>query len=79
MASALTTYMKRERVTDAALAAAIGKDRSLVTRLRHGTVRPSIDVAGAIERETRGAVTMQSWLPAGDDAPAAPVAQKVAA
>lgn len=73
MASALTTYMKREGITDASLAAAIGKDRSLVTRLRHGQVRPSIDVAGAIERETGGEVSMQSWLPA------APIEQKEAA
>jgi transcriptional regulator with XRE-family HTH domain len=62
MTTPLSTYMKRERVTDAAFAAAIGKDRSLVTRLRNGTVRPTIDVAGAIERETRGAVPMQAWI-----------------
>jgi transcriptional regulator with XRE-family HTH domain len=54
--------MKQERVTDAALAAAIGKDRSLVTKLRHGSVRPTLDVAAAIERETKGSVPMRAWI-----------------
>lgn len=62
MRTLLSTYMKREGVTDSTMALAIGKDRSLVTRLRHGSIRPTIEVAGAIERETCGEVTMQSWL-----------------
>jgi transcriptional regulator with XRE-family HTH domain len=62
MSTPLSAYMKRERVTDAAFASAIGKDRSLVTKLRNGSVRPTIDVAAAIERETRGSVPMQAWV-----------------
>lgn len=66
MSTAFSIYMKRERLTDAALAAVIGKDRSLVTRLRNGSVRPTIEVAAAIERETHGEVTMQSWIEVTD-------------
>jgi transcriptional regulator with XRE-family HTH domain len=71
MSTPLSAYMKRERVKDAEFAAAIGKDRSLVTKLRNGSVRPTIDVAAAIERETGGAVPMQAW--------AAPHSEQVAA
>jgi plasmid maintenance system antidote protein VapI len=62
MSTPLESYMRDARITDAVMAAAIGKDRSLVTRLRNGSVRPTIDVAAAIERETRGAVPMQAWV-----------------
>ncbi|HEX8556439.1 MAG TPA: helix-turn-helix transcriptional regulator [Sphingomonas sp.] len=75
MDTPLATYMKRERCTDAQIAAAIGKDRSLVTRLRNGSARPTLDVAAAIERHTGGAVQMQDWV---EPTPASPD-QQVAA
>lgn len=75
MSNPLDTYMRRERITDAVMAAAIGKDRSLVTKLRKGSVRPTIEVAGALERESGGAIPMQAWLARGDK----PASRKVAA
>ncbi|WP_342657111.1 helix-turn-helix domain-containing protein [Sphingomonas sp. NY01] len=62
MSTPLADYMQQERITDAAMASAIGKDRSLVNRLRNGSVRPTIEVAAAIERETGGQVPMQAWV-----------------
>lgn len=40
----------------------IGKDRTLVNRLRRGVVKPTLEVAAEIEAKTGGGVPMQSWL-----------------
>lgn len=53
--------MDREKVNDADFAALIGKDRTLVNRLRRGIVRPTLEVAADIEAHTKGAVPMQAW------------------
>jgi len=54
--------MQQHSIGDAAFALLIGKDRSLVNRLRRGEVRPTLDVAGLIEAKTNGAVPMQAWV-----------------
>lgn len=56
--------MDREKVNDAEFASLIGKDRTLVNRLRRGIVKPTLEVAAEIEAKTGGAVTMQAWLTA---------------
>jgi transcriptional regulator with XRE-family HTH domain len=56
--------MKRHKLGDAEFALRIGKDRSLVNRLRRGEVRPTLDVAGQIEAKTNGEVPMQAWVDA---------------
>ena len=61
MSNPLATYMEREGVSDADLSGRIGRDRSMVNKLRRGVLRPTLDVAAAIERETGGSVTMQTW------------------
>lgn len=61
MSTPLATYMEREEISDADFAALIGKDRSLVNRLRRGLVRPTLDVAAEIEAKTAGAIPMQAW------------------
>jgi len=61
MSTALDTYLSRERIRDAEFADRIGRDRSMVSKIRRGIVRPTIDLAAIIERETNGEVTMQSW------------------
>lgn len=61
MSTPLATYMEREEISDADFAALIGKDRSLVNRLRRGLVRPTLDVAAEIEAKTSGAIPMQAW------------------
>jgi len=62
MSTTLAAYMKRENVNDAEFAALIGKDRTLVNRLRRGKVRPTLEVAAEIEIKTSGGVPMQSWI-----------------
>jgi DNA-binding transcriptional regulator YdaS (Cro superfamily) len=59
----LARYMKAEEIDDAAFATLIGKDRSIVNRIRRGLMRPTLDVAAAIESKTGGAVPMQAWIP----------------
>lgn len=58
----LARYMSAEKIDDAAFATLIGKDRSIVNRIRRGLMRPTLDVAATIESKTGGAVTMQSWI-----------------
>lgn len=65
--------MERKKVGDAEFAALIGKDRSLVNRLRRGDVRPTLEVAAKIEAVTENEVPMQAWVdvPEAPDAPEA--------
>jgi len=62
MKTELDSFMKSKGVSDAELAALIGKDRTLVNRLRRGLVRPTLDVAARIEAVTSGEIKMQSWV-----------------
>lgn len=62
MATPLATYMEQKNIGDAEFAALIGKDRSLVNRLRRGDVRPTLEVAARIEDVTDGDVPMQAWV-----------------
>lgn len=64
MSTLLDAFMKREKIADADLAARIGKDRTLVNRLRRGLVRPTLEVASQIEAVSNGEITMQSWVDA---------------
>jgi ribosome-binding protein aMBF1 (putative translation factor) len=61
MSTPLDDYMTRADVKDADLAAQIERDRSVVNKLRRGTLRPTLEVAAAIERATNGEVPMQAW------------------
>lgn len=71
MTTPLAAYMERKNIGDAEFAALIGKDRSLVNRLRRGDVRPTLDVAAKIESVTDNEVPMQAWV---DDVPRADAA-----
>lgn len=61
MHTPLSRYMTEHKLTDAQFAERIGKDRSLVNRLRRGRALPTLEVAALIERHTGGAVPMQTW------------------
>lgn len=61
MTNALANYLTAAKLSDADFAAVIGKDRSLVNKMRHGKARPTLDVAAEIEAKTGGAVPMQAW------------------
>lgn len=71
MSTPLAAYMAREKIGDAELAALIGKDRSLVNRIRRGEVRPTLDVAAQIEACTNGEIPMQAWVAEISEAAAA--------
>lgn len=62
MTTPLASYMDRNKINDADFAALIGKDRTLVNRLRRGLVRPTLEVAADIEARTKGEVPMQAWI-----------------
>jgi transcriptional regulator with XRE-family HTH domain len=68
MSTALDAYLERNGIKDAEFAPRIGRDRSMVSKLRRGIVRPTLDLAATIEAETHGEVPMRSWL--ADSSPA---------
>lgn len=59
--SKLASYLEQARVSQADFAAALGVKQPTVSRLVNGVQRPSLDLAIAIERVTRGAVPFTSW------------------
>ncbi|PWJ80602.1 DNA-binding XRE family transcriptional regulator [Pseudaminobacter salicylatoxidans] len=48
----LAEYLNSIEITDAAFAAKVGCDRSMITKLRAGKATPSLRLAAAISRET---------------------------
>jgi hypothetical protein len=65
MSTALDAFLKRENIDDPTFAASINRDRSIVSKIRRGVLRPTLDVAAAIEAATRGEVPMQAWTDLG--------------
>ena len=59
----LADYLSQERLTDAAFAARISRDRSFVTRLRVGAAKPSFSTISSIMAATNGAVTADDFVP----------------
>lgn len=81
MSTELDAYLRDAEIGDADFAPLIGRDRSMVSKLRRGIVRPTLDLAAVIERVTEGRVPMHSWIrpeegaepePAPDDPPPFP-------
>jgi plasmid maintenance system antidote protein VapI len=70
MSTPLARYLDDNSISDAEFAPLIEKDRSIVNKLRRGRVRPTLDVAAAIERVTDGAVKMQHWTDLAESDPA---------
>ncbi len=58
----LAQYMAETKLTDAAFAALIGRDRTSVMRWRKGETRPDWEALYKIVRETNGAVTPTDFL-----------------
>lgn len=52
----LAAYMETAGLTDAALARAVGRERSTITKLRRGQANPSLDLAVKIAAFTDGAI-----------------------
>ena len=61
--SNLLKYLDDNAMSQRAFAKLIGVDASIVSRLARSEIRPSLDLAFAIERETSGAVPAVSWVP----------------
>jgi DNA-binding transcriptional regulator YdaS (Cro superfamily) len=60
----LSSYLTENKIKQREFAVQIAVHPSIVSRLTAGQMSPSLELAFAIERETRGAVPAASWLPA---------------
>lgn len=61
METPLALYMAQKQITDAQMAQMVKRDRSIISKIRRGQMRPSLEMAGLIEEVTNGAVPMQAW------------------
>lgn len=52
----LHAFMLAEKLKDAELAKIVGRDRSTITKLRHGQARPSLELALRIARISKNRV-----------------------
>lgn len=59
----LADFLRDNAISDTAFAALIGKDRSLVTRYKAGSVVPSLGVLARIQEATNGQVTPADFFP----------------
>lgn len=59
----LDQWMTENGVSDLDLAARVGRDRTVISKLRKGQIGPSIEVLGAITRLSDGQVTVEDFLP----------------
>jgi len=58
----LSAWLKAANMTQAEMARKCGYDRGNFHRLLNGKLRPSLHLAFAIERETKGAVPADAWV-----------------
>jgi len=58
----LAAYMQEAGIKDAELAALIGRERSIVTKIRLGNLKPTLETAVAIETHTAGKVPVRAWV-----------------
>lgn len=63
MSTPLDAYLRDANLSDSDFGALIGRDRTMVNKLRNGVLRPTLEVAGLIETHSAGRVPMQSWVP----------------
>ena len=59
----LATYFRETGETQGDLAARVGTSASTICRIASGKIRPSLDLAFAIQRVTENAVPVASWEP----------------
>lgn len=60
----LAAYMEQAGIKDAEFAALIGRERSIVTKIRLGRIKPTVETAVAIENHTSGKVPVRAWVEA---------------
>jgi transcriptional regulator with XRE-family HTH domain len=64
----LAAYLSDQNTSQKAFAVRLGVDPSIVSRLVKDLMRPSLELAVKIERETGGAVPATSWIPEAETA-----------
>jgi transcriptional regulator with XRE-family HTH domain len=57
----LAHYLTSNELTQTAFARRVEVDQSRISKLCRGEIRPGLDLAHRIERETEGAVPMTAW------------------
>lgn len=60
--STLADYLTRTGTTQENFALRVGARQATISRLANRTIRPSLELAVAIERETKGEVPASSWI-----------------
>ncbi len=58
----LKTYLEKKQERQADFASRAETTPATISRLVKGTLRPALDLAHRIERETKGAVPTEIWL-----------------
>jgi transcriptional regulator with XRE-family HTH domain len=58
----LGAYLSSRNISQRAFAARLGVHQSIVSRLCRREIRPGLDLAFHIQRETHGAVPAESWV-----------------
>lgn len=69
----LAEFLKSTNTRQSDFAAAVGVTQATISRISSGKVAPSIGLASAIIRETRGLVGLEAWV-ACESKPAASAA-----
>ncbi len=60
--SDLSTYLTRHKLSQRTFAERIGVDPSIVSRLVRREIKPSLELAVTIQRETKGKIKAESWV-----------------
>ncbi len=58
----LSSYLKQSGIRQSDFADAVGVGQAMVSKLARGFARPSLELALAIERASRGEVPVSSWV-----------------
>jgi len=58
----LQEYLTQNGMRQSAFAGRVGATQATISKLAAGAMRPSLELAVAIERETGGAILAASWI-----------------
>ena len=70
MANLLDQFLQDNGLRQASFAERVGATQATISKLVRDETRPSLELAVRIERETKGAVPANSWVPEPDSVPA---------
>ena len=68
--SKLQDYLTQNGIRQSVFAASVGTTQATISKLAADAIRPSLELAVAIERETGGAILASSWIPMPEAVPA---------